>query len=644
MNAFLQDLRFGARMLVKNPGFTLVAVLSLALGIGANSTIFTIVNAVLLNPLPVKDASTLVAVFTTDERNRGQFFNVMPTSRPNLEDYRAQNGVFSEMAIHNGIPLSFSGTGEPDQIFGEMVSGNFFDVLGVKPVLGRAFLPDEDKVPGEKLVTVLSHGFWQRRLGGDPAIVGKTITLNSNAFTVVGVAPPGFKGANTINSPALWVPTMAHPQVLTGFLRKLRLRRALLFNGLGRLKPNVTIAQAEANLKTIAGQLAREYPNENAGRSVSLMPLAQSTINPGFRQNIVKVGALLMTIVGLVLLIACANVANLLLARAATRQREVAVRLSLGASRARLVRQLLTEGLLLALLAGALGLLIAYWAQGALWAARPPGVAADAVDLTPGLRVLGFTALVSVLTAIVFGLAPAWSASRPDLVAELKQRAGGSAGGNRPWSLRNVLVAGQVALSLVALVGAGLFVKSLGHAQQIAPGFDHERLAVLTVDLGAQGYNEEQAREFHRRMMERTQALPGVERVTLASGIPLLQGSFLRTVFPEGVDTSDRKNGKLVQLNTVEPGYFKTMGIALLRGRDFEESDHQDAPHVVVVNETMARQFWPDQDPLGRRFKFFARTGGTRWWASPRTASTTSSVRIRRRTSTSRCARRTSRR
>ena len=611
MSAFLQDLRFAARMLVKNPGFTAVAVLSLALGIGANSTIFTVVNAVLLNPLPVHDAATLVNVFTTDERNRGPFQDFLPTSRLNLEDYRGQNAVFSGFAIYNGIPLSFSGTGEPDQINGEIVSGNFFDLLGVRPVLGRGFLPDEDRVPGEKPVAVLSYPFFQRRLGGDPEVVGKTITLNGSAFTVVGVAPPGFKGANAIGTPALWVPLMAHPQVLRGFFAEnFDSRRALLFSGVGRLKPGMTIEQARANLKTIADQLAREYPNDNGGRSVALKPLAESTINPGFRQNLVRVGGLLMTIVGLVLLIACANVANLLLARASARQREVAVRLSLGASRARLIRQLLTEGLLLAVLAGGLGLVITYWAQSALWAARPPALAADSVDLTPGVRVLVFTGLVSLVTAIVFGLAPAFSASRPDLVAELKQRAGGSAGSNRPWSLRNLLVAGQVALSLVALVGAGLFVKSLGRAQKIAPGFDHERLAVLTVNLGAQGYDEERGREFQRLMLERARALPGVERATLATGIPLFQGDILRTVFPEGVDPTDRKNGRLVQLNTVEPGYFQTVGVALLRGRDFAETDHADGPHVVVVNETMARQFWPDQEPLGKRFKFF----GQDWW------------------------------
>jgi predicted permease len=292
------------------------------------------------------------------------------------------------------------------------------------------------------------------------------------------------------------------------------------------------------------------------------------------------------------------------------RQREVAVRLSLGASRGRLLRQLLTEGLLLALLGGVLGMVIAYWAQGVLWAQRPPALAADAIDLTPNLRVLGFTALTSVLTVVLFGLVPALTASRPDLVSELKQRGGPAIGGNRPFALRNLLVAGQVALSLVALIGAGLFVKSLGNAQRIDPGFDHDKLAVLTVDLGAQGYDEARAREFYRQMLERAAALPGVERATLATGIPLFQGGFARTVFPEGVDTSDRKNGRLVQLNTVEPGYFETMGIRLRRGRDFAESDQESSPKVVVINETMAKQFWPGQDAVGKRFKFF----GQEWW------------------------------
>ncbi len=612
MTNLLQDLRFAARMLLKSPGFTIVAVLSLALGIGANSTIFTLVSAVLLHPLPMKDAERLVAVFTTDERNRGAFFNFMQTSPLNFRDYRDETGdVFSGLVAWNGIGLAFTGKGEPEQIFGELVTGEYFTVLGVSPDHGRFFVPSEDQVPGASSVAVLSHNFWERRLGGDPNVVGQKITLNGHAFDVVGIAPRGFKGANAIGAPALWVPWMAHPQLATGFLKEnVDSRRALILNVGGRLKPGVSIPQAEARLKTIATRLASEHPNHNAGRNVALMPLAQATINPGFRDNVVSAAGLLLVVVGLVLLIACANVANLLLARAAARQREVAVRLSLGASRSRLVRQLLTEGLLLAILAGALGLLIAYWAQGVLWANRPPQLAADAIDLRPDLRVLGFTIAVSLATALVFGLAPALRASRPDIVDELKQRGGAASFGNRLMSPRSLLVSLQVALSLVTLVGAGLFVKSLAAAQNIEPGFDHDKLAVLSVDLGAQGYGEEQSRDFQRRILERAASLPGVERVTLSSGIPLFQGGFLRTVFPEGVDSSDRKNGKLVQLNTVGDGYFDTMGIRIRKGRVFAPSDHKDAPVVVVINETMAKQFWPDQDALGKRFKFF----GQDWW------------------------------
>jgi predicted permease len=611
MSVLVQDIRFGIRLLLRNPGFTVVAVLSLALGIGANTTIFTLVDAVLLRPLPVAEPERLVALFTTDSRIAGPFGTLMPTSRLNFVDYREENDAFAEMAAIGNVPLAFSGRGEPEQVFGEIVSGSFFALLGVRPALGRSFLPDEDQIPGAKLVTVLSHSFWQRRLGGDPAVVGSAITLNGHAFTVVGVAPPGFQGTNATFSPALWVPYMAWPQVTSGFVREgLENRRALLFRVVGRLKPGASLAGAEAGLQTIAARLEREYPEPNAGRSIALLPLTEATINPGFRQNIVSAASLLMAVVGLVLLIACANVANLLLARAAVRQREVAVRLSVGASRGRLVRQLLTEGLLLALAAGLLGTLIAYWAQGLLWSASPPAVPADALDFAPGGRVLAFTALVSLLTAVVFGLAPALRASRPNVVEELKQRGGPAIGGNRPLSLRNLLVAGQVALSLVALVGAGLFVRSLARAQEIDPGFDHEKLAVLTADLGAQGYDAARAREFRERMLERAGALPGVERATLATGIPLFQGGFLRTVFPEGTDSSDRAKGKLVQLSTVEPGYFETMGIRLRQGRGFSATDREGSPRVAVVNETMAKQFWPDGDAVGRRFKFF----GQDWW------------------------------
>jgi predicted permease len=609
MHALFQDLKFGARLLAKSRGFTVIAALSLALGIGANTTIFTLVNAVLLNPLPVEDPAQLVSVWTTDERNTGNGLGFLQTSPMNFRDLRDKNDVFSGVAGHFGLPLNITGgVGNPEQIFGEMVTGNFFTVLGARPLIGRGFLADEDAVPGEKLVAVLGYGEWQKRYGGDPAIVGRTISLNGGTFTVVGVMPRGFKGANAIGAPAVWIPYMTYPVTTTGFFRELAQpnnRRGLVFNVVGRLKPRVTVQQAEANLKTLARQLEQEYPNDNTGRNVTLVPLAQATINPGFRDNIVKAGGLLMTIVGLVLLIACANVANLLLARATARQKEIAVRLSLGAGRGRLMMQLLTEGTLLALIGGAAGLLLAYWAQGLLWSFRPPFLQADAIDLHPDTRVLVFTLGVSLVTGIVFGLAPAIQASRPDLVVELKEKTSAPAGSSRLLSLRNVLVAAQIALSLVALVGAGLFLRSLQHAQRITPGFDADHLAVLSFDLGAQGYTEERGRQFQQRVLERAASVPGVQSATVASVVPLFQGGFARTVFLEGQDASDRRAGRLVQISVVGARYFETVGIPLLRGRTLAATDQPNTPIAVVINETMAKKFWPDQDAIGKRFKFF---------------------------------------
>ncbi len=611
MATFLQDLKFGARLLAKTPGFTLVAALSLALGIGANTTIFTLVNAVLLHPLPVEDPAQLVSVFVVDQRNQntfggGRFLQMSPA---NFKDIREKNDVFLDMTAYQGLPLNIAGgTGEPQQVFGEIVTGNFFTVLGARPLIGRGFLPDEDARPGEKLVCVLGYGEWQKRFGGDPSIVGRDISLNGRKFTVVGVMPQGFKGANAIGAPALWVPYMTYRETTAGFFQELiqpESRRGLVWNVAGRLKPGVTIEQAEANLKTIARQLEQAYPNENRDRSVRLVPLAQSTINPGFRNNLVVAGGVLMTIVGLVLLIACANVANLLLARAAVRSKEIAVRLSLGANRGRLMMQLLTEGTLLALLGGAAGLLLAYWAQSLLWSFRPPFLQADAIDLQPDARVLLFTLIVSFATGIVFGLAPAIQASRPDLVVELKEKTSAPTGSSRLFSLRNLLVTGQLALSLVALVGAGLFLRSLQNAQRIDPGFDAGHLATVSFDLGGNGYTGVRGQQFQERALERAAAIPGVQSAAISSTIPLFQGGIARTVFLEGQDTSDRRAGKLVQITVASSKYFETMGIPILRGRAPSETDQPNTPAVVVVNETMAKQFWPDQDPIGKRFKFF---------------------------------------
>jgi len=605
METLMQDVRYGLRMLLRNPGFTVVAVLSLALGIGANTTIFTLVNTVLLNPIPVRDPQTLVSMFTTDEKNKNNVFNFFGVSNPNYKDYRDQNRSFVEMAAYGGVPINLSGGGEPEQINGNIVSGNFFSLLGVQPVLGRSFLAEEDKVDGAHPVTLLSDKLWKRRFASDASIVGKPITLNGQAYTVVGVAPPGFQGVNTLGGPDLWVPVAMHGQILSGiFAENYEERRALIFNVIARLKPGVTMSQAEGELRTIATRLEKEYPTPNGGRSVTLLPLSQTTVNPNIRRVFVVAGGLLMTIVGIVLLIACANVANLLLARATARRKEIAIRLSMGAGRLRLVRQLMTESAVLALLGGAAGLLVAFWARDLLLASRPPQFFIGQIDLNLDARVLLFTLLVSLLTGIVFGVVPALQASRPDLVVELKERTGQPGHAGRRVNLRNILVVAQVALSFVSLIGAGLFLRSLQNTERINPGFEAQDLVTLTTDVGAQGYDRVRGEEYQRRLLEKVRGLPGVRAAALSANLPM-GGGFGRTVFPEGQEASAGAVGQFTTANEMSLGYLDTLGIKLRRGRDIAETDKQGAPLVVVINEAMAKQFWKGEDALGKRFKFF---------------------------------------
>ncbi|MGH9814444.1 MAG: ABC transporter permease [Candidatus Acidiferrales bacterium] len=607
---FWQDLRYGARMIIKSPGFTLAAVLSLALGIGANTTIFTIVKALFLNPLPVQNIDTLVAIFTTDEKNKGQGFDLMPISRPNYTDVRDKAQAFSGLAGFSFTGLSISsGTGDPEQVPGFIVSGNYFDVLGVKASVGRTFLPEEDGVPGAHPVVVISDRLWKNRFGGDRALIGKTIKLNNLEFTVIGVAPENFRGVFTLFGAEIWVPQAMYQQVTSGFVREnWNDRRALIFFSFARLKPGVSVEQAKAALNTIGAQLAQAFPRENDQRSFTATPLAQAALNPNQQEMFIAAGAAMMGVVALVLLIACANVANLLLARSASREREVAVRISLGASRWRLVRQLLTESTLLALLAGGLGLLLAYWGREAMWAMRPPFMQQSVLDLSLDMRVLSFTLGISFLTGIVFGLAPALQASRPNLQLALKDRTSVPTRANRWFSLRNALVMGQVALSLVALVGAGLFLRSLQKAQQIDPGFETENMMLLSFDVSGEGMDMARGQEFFRQAVERVRELPMVRAASVAS-TPLMGGFFARTVFPEGVDTNDRRSGKLTNLNQVGPHFFDATGIPILRGREFTEADRECTPMVAIVNQTMAERVWPGQEAIGKRFRVF----GEQW-------------------------------
>ena len=597
----IQDFRYGLRMLVKSPGFTAVAVLSLALGIGANTAIFSLVNAALLRPIPIADPERLAAVFLTDQRNPGN----LPVSHLNYKDLRDQNQVFTGLAALTFAQVNWMNGVAAEQIQLQVVSGDYFSVLGVQPARGRSFTPDEDRRATP--VIVLSHGFWERSLGGDPDAVGKTVTLNRTPFTIIGITRQGFTGTVLGAGPAGWVPMAIHDVVQPGF-DWYEQRRGLFLFLVGRLKPGVSVEQAGANLRTIFAALEQAYPVENKGRGAGAIPLLDARVGAGNGgAPIVRLSMILMVVVGIVLLIACANMAYLLLARASGRRREIAVRLALGANRIRLIRQLLTESVLLSIVGGAAGLLLAYWLVSAL-----PGTDLQLPlpvdnELSLDRRVLLFTLVLSVATGVLFGLAPAIQASRADVVPVLKNElvpAGTAGRGIARWfGIRQALVVAQLALSLVALIGAGIFLRSLLTSERTDTGFETEGVLVMTVNLGREGYTPERGRLFYEEAAARTAALPGVRGAAVAQ-VPPLGGGLRRSIFPEGADTTtgDRV---LVQVNSVSPGYFDAIGIPLARGRDFARTDTQGAPLVVVVNETMAARFWPGQDPIGKRFKFF---------------------------------------
>ena len=612
MKDFWQDVRHGARVLLKSPSFSAVAVLSLALGIGANTTIFTVVNAVLLHPLPVEDISRLVEVDTIDSKTQVGFAGAtkLGLSFRNFQDYQQQNGVFTGITCFVPVPLTWSGGAEPRQVIGQLVSANYFDVLGLRPAIGRFFLPDEDTRLSGNNVAVISYSLWANKLGADKDAVGKTLTLNAMPYTVIGVAPKGFKGTFTFASAEqIWIPTSMYPQVLTGFGKEFfNDRRFLNALAVGRLKPEMGLRQAEASLKTIAAKLEKDFPKDNAGRSIALTPLTEAAVGVNVHDQVALAGTMMMTVVGLVLLIACANLANLLLARAARREKEMGLRAALGASRPRLIRQMLTECILLALFGGAAGLAIAYVGRTVLWSFRPPFIQQNDIDLSFDLRVLLFTLGVSIFTGLLFGLAPAFRASIPDLAETLKL---GGRGGSVGWGrnkVRGLLVVSEIALSVVALIGAGLFIRSMRDAQKMDPGFESKNLFMLAFDLGALHYDEGRGQQFLRSAIERANSTPGAKAAAVASNFPL-GGGFARTVFPEGEDESTGYRGTLTQLDDVSVGYFDALRIPLLRGRRFTDADRKETARVAIINEAMAKKFWPNQEAIGKRFHFFGDTG-----------------------------------
>jgi putative ABC transport system permease protein len=597
----LQDIRYAIRVLAKSPAFAAVAVLSLAFGIGANTAIFSLLNALLIRPIPVDDPSNLVSIFTTDQRNPGN----LPLSHLNYKDLRDQNQVLSGMAAFTFAQLNWSNSNGAEQELAQVVSGNYFSLLGVTMTAGRGFLPEEDVKATP--VAVLSHGFWERSLGSDPTIIGKTLTFNRQPFTVVGIGPKGFTGTLVGGGPSVWVPMSMHALAQPGF-DWYEQRRGLFLFAIGRLKPGVSGAQAGANLRTIFGQLEQAYPTDNQGRSAGTVSLLDARLNPNGQGGapVVQISLILMTVVGLVLLIACANIANLLLARASRRRREVAVRLALGAERVRLVRQLLTESVVLSLAGGALGVLLSFWLLAWLRSADLPLPVPVNDEVTLDGRVLAFTALLSVVTGVLFGLAPALQASRQDVVPILKNEnvptGAGARGVAGLLGMRQLLVVSQVALSLLSLVAAGLFLRSLNGSNRIDPGFETRGVLVMTFNLGRDGYTPERGRSFYERAAERASTLPAVVHAAVAGNAPLA-GGLLRSVFPEGQETTMRDR-MLVQVNSISPGYFETLGIPLDRGRAFMATDKSGAPLVAIVNQTMAQRYW-NGDAIGKRFKFF---------------------------------------
>lgn len=601
MRDLLDDLRLALRGLRRTPWMGLAAVLSLALGIGANTTVFTFVRALLFPELPVVESRRLVSVYTRDEKVPYH----LPNSYPNFEDYRRLNPVFEDMAAHLRIPLSLGRAEEAERVLGEIVSGSYFSVLGLRPLLGRFFTSEEDRVEGAHPVAVVSHALWTRRFAADPRLPGKTIALDGHPFTVIGVAPQGFRGTGVTAAVEVWVPMAMHREVLSTYSAWMDQRASVLVEAFGRLKPRLGLQEADAAMKTVARQLQQEYPAANKGRSVVLVPLEDARINPDARGAIVLTSGLLLVVVGLVLLIACANLANLLMARALSRRREIGVRLALGATRQQLVRGLLVESLALSAVGGVLGFLFAGWAAQHLWAQRPASLSQAFLDIAPSPGVLAFTTLLSLATGLGFGLAPAFQAARADVLAALKDLAG-SGGPPRRFRSRNLLVVSQVCGSLVLLVTAVLFVRSMQEAHGIDPGFRVDDVLVMSLEPGLYGYDEAEGRAYYERVRDEARALPGVRSATFAQNPPLGGGS-ARKVALEGQPEEDRAT--YVPVNTVDRGYFETVGIPLLQGRDFDERDRREAPAVAIVNETMARKMFGEAAPLGRRFKLGSEPG-----------------------------------
>ena len=601
VETFFQDVRYAVRGLRKSPGFALVCILTLGLGIGANTAIFTVINAVLIRPVPGVANPDELVTFERLQKNNPDF----AFGYPDYLAYRDQNQSFTGLAARCRTALTLT-HGTTERIVGELVSGNYFSVLEVNPALGRLIAPDDVQVDDEAPVAVLSYRMWQRVFGSDPQIAGKNILLNGHRFTIVGVAAGKFMGTALGSPTDVWLPLTMQPAAIP------RMSHGVLHNRnsgwieiFGRLKPRVRLAEARTEMQIIAGRLAAAYPESNEHRSVDVIP--SFGMDPDDRAALQKFFGLLIGSVGILLLISCTNVANLLLSRADSRRREIAMRLALGASRGQLVRQLLTEGVLLSCFAGGLGLLLAPWTGSLILTFRQPLYALRNVDTTPDERVLGFTLVVALLTGIFFSLVPALQASKPDLVATLKDN---TPGVGRRSRLKSVLVSSQVALSLVLLVVAGVTVRKMQKIVNQDPGFTTNNLLMMSISPSTQGYSEPQGERFYEELLARVEPIPGIQSASLATTVPPSDWSSRVSIFYEGqVPPLDYFRGHefevgiRVDMNNVTPNYFRTMGIPILQGRDFAERDRPGAPLVAIVSQRLAQRLWPDQNVVGKRIE-----------------------------------------
>jgi putative ABC transport system permease protein len=599
MRTLIQDLRYGLRLLARSPGFTAIALLTLTLGIGATAAIFSVVDAVLLRSLPYREPQRLVSLF---EDNSGAGFPRNTPAPGNYADCKAQTQIFEDAAAITERVYNLTGgpggrSGDPEELQGAAVTENLFSMLGVKPVVGRVFLPEEDR-PGAGRVALISHGLWKRRFGGDLSLVGRDVLLNGEKYTVVGVMPSGF--SYPFKDTEIWSPRAFTPEQLTN-------RGMHYLQVVARLRTGVTLAKANAELEVLSKRLARAYPETNREiRRFFAEPLHE-TYTRDARSGLI----VLMAAVAFILLIACANIANLLLSRATRRQREIAVRTALGAGRARIVRQMLTESALLAVGGGLLGILLADWCFNFLKNLIPVDLS-RAVSLTLDLRVLGFAVLISLVSSFLFGMAPALQVSKLDLNDVLKEGGRGSAGPRRRI-FRNLLVVGEVALSLMLLVGSGLLLESFSRLRGLDPGFRSDHVLTVRLEVPGTRYGEFAKRsEFFERVLERVRALPGVKVAGFTSALPLTWDGGTSGFTPEGM-ALDPNISYDANNRVVTPGYFEAMRIPLRRGRLFDKSDGQDASPVAIINETMARKFWPNQDAVGKRFKFGSPQDKTSW-------------------------------